>query len=80
MVEKLKYGISINNQRQSEQDITTNHGILRVQEEPTICKSGALTLDGSKYSNLKVNTLLIQPITKFLMLQDQRMKKDKLLV
>jgi hypothetical protein len=57
MEERLKSGISISNLRQSEPDITTNLGISRVQEEQETCKSGVPTLDGSKYSNTKMNSL-----------------------
>jgi hypothetical protein len=60
MEERLKFGISISSPRLSEQDIITNHGILRVVEELMTCKSGALTLDGSKCSNSRINNLLIQ--------------------
>jgi hypothetical protein len=56
MEERLKSGISINNPRPSEPDTTTNHGILRALEEPETCKSGALTQDGSKSSNTKMDT------------------------
>jgi hypothetical protein len=56
MEEKLKNGTSINNQRQSELDITTNHGTSRVQEELTKCKSGALTQDGSNTSNSEMDS------------------------
>jgi hypothetical protein len=47
--------------------------------EPTTCKSGALTPDGSKFSSLRMNTSSIHQTTKFLMLLEAKMKKDKLL-
>jgi hypothetical protein len=53
MEETPKSGTSINNHLPSEPDTITNHGISRVQEEPTKCKSGAPTLDGSKSSDIK---------------------------
>jgi len=50
---EVKSGTSINNQRPSRQDWTTNLGISRALEEPVRCKSGALTLVGGKYSHTK---------------------------
>jgi hypothetical protein len=52
MVEELKSGTSINNLLPSEQDITTNLGISRAQEETTTCKSGALIQDGGNSSSM----------------------------
>jgi hypothetical protein len=77
--ERLKSGTSTNKQRPLELDTTTSHGISRVLVEPTTCKSGALTQDGSRSSNTKENSSPIQPTTRFLMSQEQRMKKVKLL-
>jgi len=79
MEEKLRFGISINSLRPLEQGIITNHGISRTQEKLLICKSGALTPDGSKFLNFKVNTSSIQMIIEYLMLQIQKMRKVKLL-
>jgi hypothetical protein len=77
--EEHKYGTSTSNLKPLELDITTNHGISRVLVEPTTCKSGALTPDGSKFSSLRMNTSSIHQTTKFLMLLEAKMKKDKLL-
>jgi uncharacterized membrane protein YjjP (DUF1212 family) len=44
---------------------------------PTTCKSGAQTLDGSKYSSMKTTNSLIGRIAKYLMLEVPRMKKVK---
>lgn len=59
MEETHRNGISINNLWLSELDITTNLGISRTVEEQEICKSGALTLDGSKFSSMKEVNLSI---------------------
>jgi len=76
-VEKPRSGTSISNQRLSELDITINHGISRVLVEQVTCKSGAPTLDGSKFSNSKMVNSLIQQTTKSLKYKAQRMKRDK---
>jgi hypothetical protein len=49
-------------------------------EELRQCKSGALTLDGSKSSNLRTNSLSTSLTIEFLMLLAQRTKKEALLV
>jgi hypothetical protein len=77
--EEPKSGTSINNPRPSGLDITTNHGISRVLEEQETCKSGAPTLDGSKFSNSEMKGSSIQPTIKFLKFYPQKMKKVKLL-
>jgi hypothetical protein len=76
-VEIPRNGTSINNPRLSELDTTTNHGISRAQVEPRTCKSGAPTLDGSKFSNSKVNSLSILLTIRSLMLHPPRIKKVK---
>jgi hypothetical protein len=48
--------------------------------EPEICKSGAPTQDGSKCSNTKMDTSLIQLTTKSLMLLDLKTRKVLLLL
>jgi hypothetical protein len=78
MEERPKSGTSTNNQRPSELDTITNHGTSRVLERLMICKSGVLTLDGSRSSNSEVRSLLIQLTTRSLKLETKRMKKDKL--
>jgi hypothetical protein len=75
MAERLKSGISTNNLRPSEPDTTTNHGTSRVLVKPETCKSGVPTQDGSKYSNTKMDSSLIQLTTKSLMLLDLKTKK-----
>jgi len=77
MAERLRYGISTNNPRLLEPDITTSPLTSRAQEELATCKSGPLTQDGGKYSPLKVNTLSTQLTTRFSMSLDQRMRKVK---
>jgi hypothetical protein len=54
--------------------------ISRTLEEPTTCKSGAPTPAGSRYSSIKMVNSSIGQTTKYLMSQDPKMKKDKLLV
>jgi hypothetical protein len=49
-----------------------------VPVELKTCKSGALTQDGSKYSNTRVSTLWIHLTTKSLMLLHLKTKKAKL--
>jgi hypothetical protein len=66
MVERLRSGTSTSNPRLSEPDTTTNPGISRVPEEQEICKSGALTQDGSKCSNSKMDSLSTLQTTRFL--------------
>jgi len=77
MEEELKSGTSINNHRPSELDTITSHGISRVLEEPTTCKSGLPILDGSKYSCSKVSTLSTQPTIRSLKSKTKRMRKVK---
>jgi hypothetical protein len=45
-------------------------------EEPTTCKSGALTLDGGRSSSIKENNSSTSKTTRFLTLKVVRMKKD----
>jgi hypothetical protein len=75
---RLRSGTSIKHLRLSEQDTTINHGISRVLEEPTTCKSGALTLDGSKYSSTRITNSSTGKTVRYLMSQEPRMRKDKL--
>jgi hypothetical protein len=46
----------------------------------TTCKSGALTLDGGRSSGIRMSNSSIGRTTKFLMLKEERMKKEELLV
>jgi hypothetical protein len=75
MEEVLKDGTSINNHSLSEQDTTTNLGISRVVEEQEICKYGAQTLDGSKFSSMKKVNSSTGKTVWHLMLLDQEMMK-----
>jgi hypothetical protein len=75
MVERPKCGTSINNLLLSEPDITINLGTLRAQVRPTTCKSGALTLVGGKSSSMRTANLSTGTTTRFLMLEELRMKK-----
>jgi hypothetical protein len=77
MVERLKSGTSISNLRPSELDTTTNHSTSRALVEQETCKSGAPIPDGSKFSNSKMEPLLIQLTTRFLKLLIERMRKAK---
>jgi len=48
-------------------------------EEPTTCKSGALTLDGSNSSSMRRNNSSIGPTRRLLMfIQEEMKKEDKL--
>jgi len=47
-----------------------------VQEKPTKCKSGQPTQDGSKFSDMLVNNLLISRTERFLMSVEEKMLKD----
>jgi hypothetical protein len=80
MVERLKSGTSTNNLLPSEQDTTTNLGTSRVQEEPIKCKSGAPTLDGSSFLNMKqiISATLMQEEENVLKFNMERTKKDTL--
>jgi hypothetical protein len=77
MEERLKPGTSTKSERLSKLDTTTKIGISRAQEKLQICRSGALTLNGSKSSNIRTNTLSIQQTKEFSMLCIQKMKKVK---
>jgi len=46
-----------------------------VQVRPTICKSGALTQDGSNCSNIATANSSTGPITRYLMSQELKMLK-----
>jgi phage-related protein len=48
-------------------------------EEPTTCKSGSPTQDGSRSSNTLVNNSLTSKMEKHLMFQEQKILKGKLL-
>jgi hypothetical protein len=48
-----------------------------VPVEPTICKSGAPTQDGSKYSSMRTSNSSIGRAAKSLMSLVLRMKRDK---
>jgi hypothetical protein len=56
MAEALRFGISTSNHLPSEPSTTISLGTSKVLVEPTTCKSGAPTQDGSKSSSTKVNT------------------------
>jgi hypothetical protein len=45
---------------------------------PTTCKSGAQTLDGSRYLDMPVNNLSISKTKRFLMYLETKMLKDNL--
>jgi hypothetical protein len=47
-----------------------------VLEEQTTCKSGALIQDGSKFSSTRTANLSTGRAKRFLMLEEQRMKKE----
>jgi hypothetical protein len=79
MEERHKNGISINNHSPLGPDLTTSLGTFKVQEEPTTCKSGALTQDGSNCSCTKMNNLSMSRTKRYLMSQVEKIKKDKLL-
>jgi len=78
--EELKFGTSTNSQRPSEPDTTINPGTSRVQAEPTTCKSGQPTQDGSKFSNMRATNSSIQPTTRHFQLLEPRMMRDKQLL
>jgi len=75
MEDHPKNGTSINNLWPSEPDTTTNHGTSNQLEELETCKSGAPTLDGSRFSSMKVSNSLIGKMDWPLMLLDLRMMK-----
>jgi hypothetical protein len=77
MVETPKNGTSINNPEPSNPDLITNHGILKIQERPEICKSGVPTQDGGRSSNTEETTLSIFRTRRFLMFSVEKMPKDK---
>jgi hypothetical protein len=79
MEEIHKYGTSINNHSLSEPSTTTNHGISRVLVEPTTCKSGAPTQDGSKSLSTKENTFVTsrKPIDALMYSKVKMMKVRK---
>jgi hypothetical protein len=77
MVEEANSGTSTNKHSPLELDTTTNLGTSRVQVKPMTCKSGALTLDGSRSSSiLESNSLTLETI-RFLMLREVKTLKDK---
>jgi len=80
MEERPKFGTSINSQRPSEPDTTTNHSTSRTLERLETCKSGAPTQDGGKFSKCKVNSLSIQPTTRFSKSPHRKMMKELLLL
>jgi hypothetical protein len=51
-----------------------------VLEEPTICKSGAPTLDGSRSSSIQMKILSTGKMAEYLMLLEERTLKDKQLL
>jgi hypothetical protein len=77
MEERLKSGTSINHLLPSELDITINPLTSRTQVKPTTCKSGAPTLDGSRYSSMRRVNSSIGLMERSLMLQETRMLKVK---
>jgi hypothetical protein len=77
MEEELNCGISINNLWLSKLDWTTNLGTSRALERLMTCKSGVLTQDGSKCSNLRTPNSSVGITTRFLKLRTTRMKKAK---
>jgi len=46
-----------------------------MQERPTRCKSGAPTQDGSRSSNIEMNTSSILEMVRHLMYMEEKMKK-----
>jgi hypothetical protein len=70
-------GTSINKLSPLDQDLTTNLGTLRAQEEPTTCKSGAPTQDGGKSSPMKDNTSSTSRTRKLLIFMETKMKKEE---
>jgi len=80
MVEKHRNGGSTKNLLPLEPSTTINHGTSRALEEPTTCKSGALTQDGGKSSPIKMSTSSIGRIRNALMLLEAKMLKVELLL
>ena len=82
MLERPKPGTSIKRHWPSRLDWTTNHGTSRPQVRPKTCKYGAPTQIGGKSSSMtkRKRHLPTWLIRRYLMFQDQRMKKDKLLL
>jgi hypothetical protein len=78
MVEELKFGTSINNLLPSEPDTTINHGISRAQEEPTTCKSGVPTQDGSNCSSMRRISSSTGLMERLFQSVEQKMKKVNL--
>jgi len=78
MEETPNNGTSTNSLLQLELSTTTNHGILRTQEELRICKSGAPTHNGSKSSCTQVNiSATSNNLTVASMYSKERTKKCK---
>jgi len=67
MEETPKSGGSTKDHWPSRPNWTTNHGTFKTQEEPLTCKSGALTLTGGNYSNMRMVISSTGPTVKLSM-------------
>jgi hypothetical protein len=76
--ETLSFGTSIRDPRQLRQNLITNLGISKVPVEPTTCKCGAPTQDGSKSSLMLMSISATLKTRSALMLQEAKMLKVKL--
>jgi len=77
MVERLKAGTLMLNQEPSRPVTTTNHGISNLLVEPTTCRCGAPTQDGSRSSSIQENNSSIPRTTRSLKLLVRRILKVK---
>jgi hypothetical protein len=78
-VEPLNNGTSTNNLTPLDPSQTTNHGISNHQENPETCKSGAPAHNGGKSSSTLETTSKTFTTRRFLMFQEEKILKDKLL-
>jgi hypothetical protein len=74
--EKPNFGGLIKKPKLSRIGITRDgHGIFRVLENKPTCKLGTLILDGGNSLDTKTTLLLMLRTTRFLMLQEEEIKK-----
>merc|ERR1719174_3086231 len=73
----LKFGISTKSLRPSNPRSTMSHSTSKMPEELIICKSGVLTVDGSKSSSTMDKTLSTSRMEEFLMSKEEKIRKDK---
>jgi hypothetical protein len=76
MEEIPKHGTSIKSHGPLRPSSTTNHGTSKAQEEPTTCRFGAPTQDGSNSSSMKVNNSSIGKMEELLMFQVAKTRKE----